>query len=191
MMFDIEIDGETVPIQAVKRGEKVYFRFAPYTIDHPTPAQQEVRNRVMIGGHISFDEDISTVNENVKNQFINWVKVRQTPQSEALYNFLRYRYGNDAPSVIEYMTHKPANESYPEETYPNIPEETYPVTPEESYPNYPKTYPNTRKITYPAYPETYPNQQEETYPMNAFNIYAPGPEKRTKNLKKKILNLRA
>lgn len=120
MLFDIEIDGTFIPIQAVKRNGKVYFRFAPYTIDHPTPKQKEVRDRVAVGGYLSYDKDLETVNETVKGQFVDWVKTQKSSTSRALYNMLRVRYGNDAPSVVEYLTRKPAEHSYPAEEKPNI-----------------------------------------------------------------------
>ena len=121
MLFEIEINGETIPIQAVKRNGKVYYRLAPYTIDYPTKKQQEVRDRVAMGGFISFDSNLSTVNDNVKNQFTDWIYAHKTPRSRALYEYLKIAYGNDADAVIEHMTHKPAVASYPSMVREKIP----------------------------------------------------------------------
>ncbi len=104
MLFWLDIDGYRVAVQAVKRGDKAYWRLAPYTIVYPTPRQRDVRINLGIAAHRSVDHPVEKLNENVQKQFANWKYTQKGENRTA--QALREIYGDEADEVLEYIDHR-------------------------------------------------------------------------------------
>ena len=102
MLFWVNIDGYRVAVQAVKRGEKAYWRLAPYTLIYPTPKQRSVRNTLSIASHGSAEKSWTELNDNVAAAFDGWERTEPEPNKTHL--ALREIYGDEADKVLEYIT---------------------------------------------------------------------------------------
>ncbi len=101
MLIWIKVNGSSVAIQAVKRGNTAYWRLAPYTIVYPTPKQREVRYNLGYAAHKSVDKPVEELNKKVKEQFIGWKYVEKKENRTAA--ALREIYGSEADRVLEYI----------------------------------------------------------------------------------------
>ena len=103
MRFDIKLpDGRDLCIQFVKRGKTVYIRQCAYTFEHPTPAQQTVRNTLALGATKAYDGSLEQVNLNVETEFRDWV--RRTPENRSrAARYLREIFPDDTRAVEQYL----------------------------------------------------------------------------------------
>lgn len=101
MLFWIEVEGERVAVQVVKRKPNPYWRLAPYTIVYPTPKQRKVRDTVSIAAHRAVDGTQEDINLEVKDAFRDWDYT--TKPLNKTYAGLKMLYGDQVDQVMDYI----------------------------------------------------------------------------------------
>ena len=109
MLFHVDIDGIDIPVQIVKRGDKVYYRVAPFAFHEPSEKQKEVRRTLAQASTEKYGSDLETINQSVGEAFQNWYAVNPLKESvNALEQALSEYFGNkDVESVKSYYQQLP------------------------------------------------------------------------------------